>query len=102
MRTLARRTHEPHISSLEQLFQLHRIPSVRAIDGCFFPLSACVASDRLLCEGDMKKSFLLRLDMADYDKIADISDRYEVSMRQVILTALEEFMKKVKEAEEGE
>ena len=47
----------------------------------------------------MKKSFLLRLDQADYDKIADISDRYEVSMRQVILTALEEFMKKVKEAE---
>ena len=47
----------------------------------------------------MKKSFLLRLDMADYDKIADISDRYEVSMRQVILTALEEFMKKVREAE---
>ena len=97
MRTLARRTHEPHISSLEQLFQLHRIPSVRAIDGCFFPLSACVASDRLLCEGDMKKSFLLRLDMADYDKIANLSDKYEVSMRQIILMALNEFVEREEE-----
>ena len=45
----------------------------------------------------MKKSFLLRLDVADYDKIADLSDKYEVSMRRIILMALAEFAEREEE-----
>ena len=47
----------------------------------------------------MKKSFLLRLDKADYDKIANLSDKYEVSMRQIILMALNEFVEREEEEE---
>ena len=45
----------------------------------------------------MKKSFLLRLDKADYDKIANLSDKYEVSMRQILLMALAEFVEREEE-----